>query len=42
MTPAKTACIDGNEAAASVAYRFFELCAIYLIISLLMMAELAD
>ncbi len=42
MTPAKTACIDGNEAAASVAYRFSELCAIYPITPSSTMAELAD
>jgi pyruvate-ferredoxin/flavodoxin oxidoreductase len=42
VTHAKTACIDGNEAAASVAYRFSELCAIYPITPSSTMAELAD
>ena len=38
----ETATIDGNEAAASVAYRLNEVCAIYPITPSSTMAELAD
>ena len=38
----KVAMIDGNEAAASVAYRVNEVCAIYPITPSSPMAELAD
>ncbi|MGC2619462.1 MAG: pyruvate:ferredoxin (flavodoxin) oxidoreductase [Acidobacteriaceae bacterium] len=40
--PSKTAIFDGNEAAASVAYRFSEVVAIYPITPSSTMAELAD
>jgi pyruvate-ferredoxin/flavodoxin oxidoreductase len=42
MTAARVATIDGNEAAASVAYRLSEVCAIYPITPSSTMAELAD
>jgi len=42
MRPAKVSTIDGNEAAASVAYRLSEVCAIYPITPSSTMAELAD
>ncbi len=42
MTRATFATIDGNEAAASVAYRLSEVCAIYPITPSSTMAELAD
>ncbi|MFP5228816.1 MAG: pyruvate:ferredoxin (flavodoxin) oxidoreductase [Acidobacteriota bacterium] len=41
-TPSKTAIFDGNEAAASVAYRFSEVVAIYPITPSSPMAEFAD
>jgi pyruvate-ferredoxin/flavodoxin oxidoreductase len=40
--PAKTAIFDGNEAAASVAYRFSEVVSIYPITPSSTMAEFAD
>ncbi|HET7545437.1 MAG TPA: pyruvate:ferredoxin (flavodoxin) oxidoreductase [Polyangiaceae bacterium] len=42
MSSERTATIDGNEAAASVAYRLSEVCAIYPITPSSTMAELAD
>jgi pyruvate-ferredoxin/flavodoxin oxidoreductase len=42
MTSDRVATIDGNEAAASVAYRLSEICAIYPITPSSTMAELAD
>jgi pyruvate-ferredoxin/flavodoxin oxidoreductase len=42
MTAPRLATIDGNEAAASVAYRLVEVCAIYPITPSSTMAELAD
>ena len=42
MSAARVATIDGNEAAASVAYRLNEVCAIYPITPSSSMAELAD
>ena len=42
MSAPRLATIDGNEAAASVAYRLSEVCAIYPITPSSTMAELAD
>ena len=42
MSADRIATIDGNEAAASVAYRLSEVCAIYPITPSSTMAELAD
>jgi len=42
MSKARMACLDGNEAAARVAYQLSEICAIYPITPSSTMAELAD